>query len=48
MGPCESSLRLMASVDGTHECGFGGGGIREEELSPGEASGGKCKGCKGA
>jgi len=36
MGPCESSLRLMTSVDDTREWNLGGGGIREEELSPGE------------
>jgi hypothetical protein len=40
MGPCDSSLRLMTSVDGTRECDLGGGGIRDEELSPGEAPAG--------
>jgi hypothetical protein len=35
MGPCESSLRLEASVDSTRECNLAGGGIRDEEPSPG-------------
>ena len=30
----------MASVDGTRECSLGGGGIRDEELSPGEVPAG--------
>jgi hypothetical protein len=30
----------MTSVDGTRECDLGGGGIREEEPSPGEAPAG--------
>lgn len=37
MGPCDSSLRLMASADGTRECSLGG---MREELSPGEGPAG--------
>lgn len=35
IGPCDSSLRLVTSVDGMRECSLGGGGMREEP-SPGE------------
>lgn len=35
MGPCDSSFRLITSVDGMRECSLGGGEIREE-LSAGE------------
>lgn len=40
MGPCASSLRFMNRVDVPRECNLGGGGIREEEVSPGEVPAG--------